>query len=77
MWIEAVKHRSLPTTTSTVAISHDPSRRLGLRPECANRNHWPTTCKGAKSTKANALEAYAPDDGPKNGLSGSNRARGA
>jgi phosphoglycerate dehydrogenase-like enzyme len=39
--------------------------------------HGRATCKGAKSTKANALEAYAPDDGPKNGLSGSNRARGA
>ena len=42
----------------------------------ANSGHWLTTCEGAKSTKANAFEAYAPDDGPENGLSGSNRGGG-
>jgi class 3 adenylate cyclase len=33
------KTATCPTTTSTVAISHDHSRRLGLRPECANSGH--------------------------------------
>jgi hypothetical protein len=46
------------------------------RLKCANSGHWLTTCEGAKSTKANAFEAYARDDGPENGLSGSNRGGG-
>ena len=58
---------------------HDSQRPLHVDsggPVSANSGHWLTTCEGAKSTKANAFEAYAPDDGPENGLSGSNRGGG-
>ena len=67
------------TFSSKLVFGHgncDRSENPSFSTQSANSGHWLTTCEGAKSTKANALEAYAPDDGPENGLSGSNRGGG-
>jgi hypothetical protein len=47
MWIEAVKDRYPPDRKSTVAISKEPSRQLGLRPECANTGRSPTAANAS------------------------------